>query len=100
MAPQNGKGEVVIGDSNEYGDAIEPFDKHMIDTLILDYLQTFLDIPDLRIPARWHGIYAKHPTEPYLVLQPSPGATVLTGVGRARLPPSFGLAYNGGPHLL
>ena len=40
-----------------------PFDKARIDELILGYLATFLDAPGLRVAARWHGTYAKHPTE-------------------------------------
>jgi glycine/D-amino acid oxidase-like deaminating enzyme len=92
MAAQNQAGEIVIGDSHEYGDAIEPFDKSEIDGLILDYLQTFLDAPGLRIAARWHGTYAKHPTRPYLVMHPVSAATVVTGVGGAGMTLSFGLA--------
>ncbi len=30
---------------------------------------------------RWHGIYAKHPTEPWVVRHPEPRLTVINGVG-------------------
>ncbi len=92
MASQNGLGELVLGDSHEYDDAIQPFDKPRIDQLILEYLHTFLDVPDLQIAARWHGTYAKHPHESYLVKQPAPGATCVTAVGGAGMTLSFGLA--------
>jgi D-hydroxyproline dehydrogenase subunit beta len=92
MASQNGKGEVILGDSHEYGEAIEPFDKPEIDDLILRYLSRFLPVPDLRIAARWHGIYVKHPTEPYFVAHPAPGVTAVTGVGGTGMTLSFGLA--------
>jgi FAD dependent oxidoreductase TIGR03364 len=92
MAAQNGRGEVVIGDSHEYGEAIEVFDKTAIDELILAYLRTFLEIPDLRIASRWHGTYAKHPTDPYWISHPAPSVTVITGVGGNGMTLSFGLA--------
>ncbi len=92
MASQNGRGEIVIGDSHEYDDQIEPFDKAEIDALILRYLDTFLIAPDLRIASHWQGIYVKHPTEPYLVNHPAPGVTVVTGAGGAGMTLSFGLA--------
>jgi glycine/D-amino acid oxidase-like deaminating enzyme len=91
MASQNGRGEVVIGDSHEYGDAIEPFDKAGIDGLILDYLATFLNV-EPRVTARWHGTYAKHPRDPYVALDPAPGVAVVTGAGGAGMTLSFGLA--------
>jgi FAD dependent oxidoreductase TIGR03364 len=92
MASQNGAGEVVIGDSHEYGAAITPFDNPVIDRLILDYLATFLKLPDPTIAARWRGVYMKHPTEPFVVLEPAPGATAIIGVGGAGMTLSFGLA--------
>ncbi len=92
LASQNGRGELVLGDSHEYGDAIEPFDKAEIDDLVLDYLSTFLDVPGLRIASRWHGTYAKHPEALYYVGRPAPEVTVVTGVGGNGMTLSFGLA--------
>jgi D-hydroxyproline dehydrogenase subunit beta len=92
MASQNGDGELVLGDSHEYAADITPFDKAEIDRLILDYLATFLLVPDLEITARWHGIYIKHPAEPYIIRHPAPNATIITAVGGAGMTLSFGLA--------
>ncbi|HEV3138794.1 MAG TPA: TIGR03364 family FAD-dependent oxidoreductase [Pirellulales bacterium] len=92
MVSQNGRGELVIGDSHEYDADIDPFDKLRIDALILEYLDTFFAAPDLQIAARWHGTYAKHPTDPYFVARPEPGVTIVTGLGGAGMTLSFGLA--------
>jgi FAD dependent oxidoreductase TIGR03364 len=92
LLAENASGELVIGDSHEYGDAIEPFDKPEIDNLILRYLRTFVTLPDLRLTARWHGIYVKHPTEPYVCADPRPGLRAVTGVGGMGMTLSFGLA--------
>jgi len=92
LLSQNRLGELTIGDSHEYGNAIEPFDKPEIDELVLRYLRTFIHIPDLRIASRWHGIYLKHPTDPYVLADPRPGMRVVTGVGGNGMTLSFGLA--------
>jgi hypothetical protein len=60
--------------------------------LVLDYLDTFLAVPDLHIAARWHGTYAKHPTRPYVVARPAAEVTVVIGAGGAGMTLSFGLA--------
>jgi D-hydroxyproline dehydrogenase subunit beta len=92
MAAQNFLGEVVIGDSHEYDDSIDPFDKPGIDALILDYLRDMVRLPDRSIAARWHGIYAKHPTRLIYTAEPQPGAKVVTAPGGAGMTLSFGFA--------
>lgn len=86
------RGELAIGDSHEYGGQIEPFDKAEIEGWILGYLSTFLHAPGLRIASRWHGTYLKHTEQPFVILEPSRGVTVITGVGGAGMTLSFGLA--------
>jgi D-hydroxyproline dehydrogenase subunit beta len=83
MASQNHLGEVVIGDSHEYGDALSPFDRVMIDELILNYLRNMVDLPDWSLGERWHGVYAKHPTEPLFTAEPQPRCHVLSSPGGA-----------------
>ncbi len=92
MASQNGLGEVVIGDSHEYGWTVDLFDKPEIDRLVLDYLQTFLAAPQLHIAQRWHGVYAKHPTRAEFIADPTPGVKIVNGVGGAGMTTVFGLA--------
>jgi FAD dependent oxidoreductase TIGR03364 len=92
LAAQNGHGELILGDSHEYGDGIGPFDNPAIDALILAYLKTFLAVPDLAIAARWHGTYVKHPTAAYVAARLTPEALAVTGLGGAGMTLSFGLA--------
>ena len=92
MASQNAFGEVVIGDSHEYDDVIEPFDKPEIDNLILNYLKGMVCLPDWSIAARWHGIYAKHPSLPLFTAEPQAEARVVTSIGGAGMTLSFGFA--------
>jgi FAD dependent oxidoreductase TIGR03364 len=92
LVSENGRGELTVGDSHEYGDAIDPFDKSEIEARILDYLGGFLDVPGLQVASRWHGTYARHPEQPYVVLSPCAGVLAITGVGGAGMTLSFGLA--------
>ena len=92
MVSQNGRGELVIGDSHEYDGDIEPFDKSAIDALILGYLHEFLEVPELSIAERWHGFYVKHSSAGYLVARPASSVVAVTGVGGAGMTLSFGVA--------
>ena len=64
LVSQTAAGEITLGDTHEYGLAVDIFDKPHLDTLVLDYLATFARFPDMTITERWHGVYAKHPDRP------------------------------------
>lgn len=92
MVSQNQLGELVIGDSHEYGLAPDPFDRAGIQQLILNYLQGFAQFPQPNIAETWHGIYPKMingATE--FICSPEPGVTIINGLGGAGMTLSFGL---------
>ena len=93
MVAQHASGELVIGDSHEYGDSHDPFDKAFINRMILEYLFGFARFPSESISASWNGQYSKLTdgrTE--LVLRPAPGVTIINALGGAGMTMSFGLA--------
>ncbi|MEM6763497.1 MAG: TIGR03364 family FAD-dependent oxidoreductase [Bacteroidota bacterium] len=92
MVSQNGKGELVLGDSHEYAKSFDPFIREEVNTYIMDYLRTFFQGPDMRIMERWYGVYAKNPHGIDFIKYVSPKNTLVTGVGGAGMTHSFGLA--------
>lgn len=91
MMSQNGSGELVIGDSHEYGLNPDPFDREGINTYVMDYLKGFAQVPDWAIAERWHGIYAKLPGQTEFIAYPEVGVTVVNALGGAGMTLSFGL---------
>jgi len=81
MASQADNGGLILGDSHEYGDDIEPTDKAEIDTLILQQLQKIMNVPTWNITRRWHGLYAKHPSKMCFVREVRPDVLVVNGFG-------------------
>jgi len=93
MISQNGKGELTIGDSHEYGNCFDPFDSAAINQLILSYLKTFAQLEDDTITQSCNGIYPKLTNgESHLFLSSAPGVYLLNGLGGAGMTLSFGLA--------
>jgi FAD dependent oxidoreductase TIGR03364 len=92
LVSQTASGALTLGDSHEYGLAIDIFNKEEVDNLILRYISSFLNAPDMAISQRWHGVYAKHPHEPYLSLCPEKGVQIVTSPGGSGMTLSFGIA--------
>jgi len=92
MASENSTRQITLGDSHEYGLDVDIFDRTVINDLILDYAREYLRIPNLRIAEIWHGVYAKHPDEPFRRLTPAEGVRVVTVTSGIGMTLSFGLA--------
>ena len=93
MVSENGNGELIIGDSHEYGKTLDPFDKAILNEMILSYLQTFADFNGYKQVDTWNGTYAKLTdgrTE--LFCSPENGVYIVNGLGGAGMTLSFGLA--------
>ena len=93
MVSQNGRGELTVGDSHEYGLTHDPFDKEFINKMVLDYLRQFACFKDWSVAETWNGVYAKLTDgEADLFFSPEPYVYVINGVGGAGMTLSFGLA--------
>jgi FAD dependent oxidoreductase TIGR03364 len=93
MVSQNGKGELTIGDSHEYGLTHDPFDREFINRMIMDYLKGFAQFKDWTLAESWNGIYPKLTDgETDLFFSPEPFVYIINGVGGAGMTLSFGLA--------
>jgi len=92
MVSQTANGELTIGDSHEYGLAVDIFDKPALNRLILDYAQQYLRVPNLEIAENWHGVYAKHPDHAYVAFTPVEGVRLVTVTSGIGMTMSFGIA--------
>jgi len=92
MVSQTSEGQLTIGDSHEYGLAVDVFDKPLVNRLILDYARQYVRVPTLEIAEQWHGVYARHPSQPFLNLTPLDGVRVVTVTNGLGMTMSFGIA--------
>lgn len=95
MVSQNQEGGLTVGDSHEYGNQPDPFDRADINNMILSYLKTMADFDPDTVQETWNGVYAKMTNgSTELILEPERGVTIVNGLGGAGMTLSFGLAEN------
>lgn len=93
MVSQNGKGELTVGDSHEYGLTFAPFDEAYINDLIITYLKTFARTADWHLIQSWHGVYPKMTNgKTDVLLKVEEGVYIINGIGGAGMTLSFGFA--------
>jgi D-hydroxyproline dehydrogenase subunit beta len=92
LVSQTADGALTLGDSHEYGLAVDIFNKTEIDELVMRNVREFIVAPDLAIAQRWYGVYAKHPEKPWVAIDAAPGVRIVTAVGGSGMTLSFGLA--------
>jgi len=92
LVSQTADGAITLGDSHQYGDCVNIFDKPEIDELILREAETFLQLPDFRVAERWHGVYSTHAEKPFFEAEPAAGIHIVTALGGSGMTLSFGLA--------
>lgn len=93
MAAQNDRGELVLGDSHEYGDEFTPDLNACIDELVLRELAPMLKVPDIGVRDRWFGTYAKlRDGSFYFVDEADDRTRVVGGFGGAGMTLALGVA--------
>lgn len=93
MVSQNHLGELTVGDTHEYGNTFDPFDRAELNEMIRVYLYRFMKAQDWQPLQSWNGIYAKmQHGETEIVMEAEPGVYIVNGLGGAGMTLSFGLA--------
>jgi len=76
-------GELIIGDSHDYGSDPSPFNAEQVDTWLIELAEQTLGCK-VQVVERWQGVYGARGPGPFSFLQAAPGVSVAlmhTGVG-------------------
>jgi FAD dependent oxidoreductase TIGR03364 len=76
LAAVNRAGEITLGDSHEYDDAISPFDSTEIERLIMREAARLFELRDAAVAQRWHGVYVRHRSVAIFESRPLPTVSV------------------------
>jgi FAD dependent oxidoreductase TIGR03364 len=85
-------GDLILGDTHEYGDTVSPFGEEQLDELVLGEARLLLGADRLEVRERWHGSYPIAPGDPFLVTAPLDGVRVVEVVAGFGMTTAFGLA--------
>jgi FAD dependent oxidoreductase TIGR03364 len=85
-------GDLILGDTHEYGEPISPFGDERLDQLLLSEARGLLGVARLEVQQRWHGVYPSAPGSPFLVEAPLPGVRVVEVVSGIGMTTALGLA--------
>jgi glycine/D-amino acid oxidase-like deaminating enzyme len=85
-------GDLIAGDTHEYGDTVSPFADERLDELVLAEARRLLGVERLEVKERWHGVYPSAPGEPFAIEQPLPGVAVVEIVSGVGMTTALGLA--------
>ena len=85
-------GDLVLGDTHEYGDAVSPFGDETLDELVLAEARRLLGVKRLVVRERWQGVYPVAAGDPFLIEQPLDGVSVVEVVSGIGMTTALGLA--------
>jgi FAD dependent oxidoreductase TIGR03364 len=85
-------GDLILGDTHDYGEPASPFGVERLDQLLLSEARGLLGVPRLEVRERWHGVYPSAPGSPFLVAAPLPGVRVVEVVSGIGMTTALGLA--------
>jgi len=85
-------GDLLLGDTHEYGDTVSPFSDEGLDELVLAEARRLLGADHLEVRQRWHGVYPSAPGHPFLIAEPLPGMAVVEIVSGVGMTTALGLA--------
>jgi len=85
-------GDLLIGDTHEYGSTVSPFGDERLDELVLAQACRLLGAERLDVVQRWHGVYPSAPGDPFLIERPLPGVAIVEIVAGIGMTTALGLA--------
>lgn len=85
-------GDLILGDTHEYGDTVSPFGEERLDELVLGEARRLLGSDQLEVRERWHGTYPTAPGDPFLVAAPLDGVRLVEVVAGFGMTTALGLA--------
>ena len=84
-------GDLLLGDTHEYGDTVSPFGEERLDELVLGEARRLLG-GEPAVRQRWHGVYPTADGDPFLIEHPEEGIAVVEIVSGIGMTTALGLA--------